>query len=86
MPEVMEEDTRYGNSPLVSSYRRRVDALMSRLRIRVEKQVRVERQEQEQRDRYHRTLRSGRRRNERWYPRDRESDDDMQDWTRILFR
>ena len=86
LPEVMEEDTRYGNSPIGSSYRRRVDALMSRLRIRVEEQERVERQEQERRDRYRRTSRSARRRNERWYRRDHEGDDDMPDWTRRLFR
>ena len=85
MPEVMEGDTMYGNSPIGSSYRRRVDALMSRLRIRVEEKGRVERQEQERRDQYRRTSRSGCRRNEHSYRRDREDDDDILDWTRRLF-
>ena len=79
MPEVMEEDTRYGNSPIASSYLRRVDALTFRLRIRVEEQEHFERHEQERRDRYRRTSRSGHRRNELWYRRDREGDDSMPD-------
>ena len=78
-PEVMEENTRYINSEIRSSYRRRVDALMSPHRIRVEEQERIERQEQERSDRYRQISRTGRRRNERLYRRDREGDDVMSD-------
>ena len=45
--ELMEENTRDVNSEIRSSYRRRVDALISPHRIRVEEQERIERQEQE---------------------------------------
>ena len=85
LPEIIEENTRYVNSETGSSYRRRVHSLISQNRIRVEEQERIELQEQEQRDRYRRTSRIGRRRNEHWYPRNREGDDDMPDWTRRLF-